>query len=66
MRPVAARGSRLRDKRPHVTAWPPRITIVEAEIMAERIMLWLVFAMLAIFFFAMIVVPHVPFLAGAE
>ena len=34
--------------------------------MAERIMLWLVFAMLVLFVFAMLVVPHVPFLAGAD
>ena len=34
--------------------------------MAERIMLALVFAVLTLFIFAMLVVPHVPFLAGAD
>jgi hypothetical protein len=46
--------------------WRRRIETVEAGIMAERIMLGIVFVMLAVFFFALLVVPHVPFLAGAD
>jgi hypothetical protein len=34
--------------------------------MGERIMIAIVFTMLALFFFALLVVPHVPFLAGAD
>jgi hypothetical protein len=34
--------------------------------MAERIMLTIVFIFLTVFFFALLVVPHVPFLAGAD
>jgi hypothetical protein len=38
----------------------------QAGDMAERIMLAIVFIALTLFFFALLIVPHVPFLAGAD
>jgi hypothetical protein len=66
LRPHAARGTSRRDNGPQRDHWPALPPAGHADDMAERIMLTIVFIVLTAFFAAMILVPHVPFLAGAD
>jgi hypothetical protein len=66
LRPDAARGATIRDKRPQRGRWPTVALPGQTGDMAERIMLAIVFIALTLFFFALLIVPHVPFLAGAD